>query len=200
MMNASPSLDADDADLSVESFPSLQTSRLRLREIVSADACSLLAIHGDRDAMRWFGTDLVASLADAEQLVQSFASLRKPTVLGIRWALELDQDGRFVGSCGLFRWNKKWKSCSVGYELAQEVRGGGLMTEALDAALAWGFQAMGLNRIEAQVHPQNVASLKLLQRLGFVHEGLQRQAGFWQGEHHDLLQLSLLRHEHSSQK
>jgi ribosomal-protein-alanine N-acetyltransferase len=57
-----------------------------------------------------------------------------------------------------------------------------------------------LNRIEAQVHPENAASLKLLRRLGFVEEGRQRQAGFWWGGHHDLVQLSLLRHEYSSGK
>jgi len=54
---------------------------------------------------------------------------------------------------------------------------------------------MQLNRIEATVHPENQACLKLLERLGFVQEGRLRQAGFWLGEHHDLLQLSLLRAE-----
>ena len=198
-MNANPSLGANNVDALAESFPCLRTSRLSLREIVPTDATSLLAIHGDREAMRWFGNDPIESLAEAEQLVKAFASLRKPLVQGIRWALVRERDGRFVGTCGLFRWNKKWKSCSIGYELTRDVWGGGLMAEALDACMVWGFQSMDLNRIEAQVHPKNAASLKLLKRLGFVEEGRQRQAGFWDSEHHDLLQLSMLRHEYSNE-
>jgi len=187
---------SDAEDTPVERFPSLTTSRLTLREIVPTDAASLLAIHGDREAMRWFGNDPITSLPEAEQLVKTFAYWRKPPVLGTRWAIERDQDHRFIGTCGLFRWNRNWKSCTLGYELARDTWGGGLMTEALQAALAWGFESMALNRIEAQVHPENAASLKLLERFGFVKEGLQRQAGFWGGEHRDLLQLSLLRHEY----
>lgn len=179
-------------------FPSLATSRLKLREIVPSDAPSLLAIHGDREAMRWFGTDSITSLEQAEELVKTFAGWKKPPATGIRWAIELALDGRFVGTCGLFRWNNRWKSCTVGYELAREAWGEGVMTEALGAALTWGFEGMELNRIDAQVHPQNVSSLKLLARLGFVEEGILRQAGFWGGEHRDLVQLSLLREDHQA--
>ncbi|QSI34326.1 GNAT family N-acetyltransferase [Variovorax sp. RKNM96] len=189
---------ANAADVPAERFPSLATPRLTLREIAPTDAASLLAIHGDREAMRWFGSDPITSLPEAEQMVQTFASLRKPPVLGIRWAIERNQDRRHIGTCGLFRWNRNWKSCSVGYELARDTWGNGLMTEAVGAALTWGFESMALNRIEAQAHPENAASLKLLQRLGFVEEGRQRQAGFWCGEHHDLVQLSLLRYEYSN--
>ena len=191
---------ANTADAPAETFPSLTTLRLTLREIVPTDAASLLAIHGDREAMRWFGNDPIASLAEAEKMVQTFAGWRQPPVLGTRWAIERNQDRRLIGTCGLFRWNRNWKSCTVGYELARDAWGDGLMTEALVAALPWGFESMALNRIEAQVHPENAASLKLLRRLGFVEEGRQRQAGFWWGGHHDLVQLSLLRHEYSSGK
>src|SRR5437899_3970563 len=180
--------EAADAEALQALFPRLATSRLTLREIAASDAPSLLAIHGDREAMRWFGTDSITSLDQAEEMVKIFAGWRKAPVSGIRWGIERSRDRRFVGTCGLFRWNKRWKSCTVGYELAQEAWGQGLMTEALSAALTWGFEGMELNRIEAQVHPHNVSSLKLLVRLGFVEEGLLRQAGFWDGEHRDLVQ------------
>nr|WP_199181211.1 GNAT family protein [Chromobacterium alticapitis] len=54
---------------------------------------------------------------------------------------------------------------------------------------------MELNRIEAQVHPDNLASLRLLQRLDFQQEGRARQAGFWLGRYQDLIYLSLLRQD-----
>ena len=69
------------------------------------------------------------------------------------------------------------------------------MHEALNAALSWGFEEMGVNRVEAQVHPGNEPSLKLLRRLRFVEEGRLRQGGYWAGQHHDLLHYSLLRED-----
>jgi ribosomal-protein-alanine N-acetyltransferase len=69
------------------------------------------------------------------------------------------------------------------------------MHEALLACLSWGFENMQLNRVEAQVHPENAASLRSVERLGFKREGLLRQLGFWGGRFHDMYQYSLLRHE-----
>ena len=54
---------------------------------------------------------------------------------------------------------------------------------------------MSVDRIEAQVHPLNTPSLALLKKLGFVEEGLMREAGLWMGERRDLVQLGLLRRE-----
>ncbi len=67
------------------------------------------------------------------------------------------------------------------------------MNEALSAAIDYGFDMMQINRIEAQVHPENASSIQVLETLGFVREGYQRQAGYWRGAYHDLLRFSLLR-------
>jgi ribosomal-protein-alanine N-acetyltransferase len=61
--------------------------------------------------------------------------------------------------------------------------------------LPWGFEQMALNRVEAQIHPENLPSLNLVLKLGFVREGLLREMGFWDGKYHDMLQLGLLRRE-----
>lgn len=172
-------------------FPRLSSARLQLRELTLADAPALLAIHGDAEAMRWFGNDPITTLAQAEGLVQAFAGWRRQPAPGTRWGLE--HQGRLVGSAGLFKWHRGWASCTLGYELARGAQGQGLMSEALQAILAWGWDAMALARVEAQVHPDNAPSLRLLQRLGFGVEGRQRLAGAWGGQRHDMLMLGLLR-------
>ncbi|TCU90377.1 ribosomal-protein-alanine N-acetyltransferase [Iodobacter fluviatilis] len=174
-------------------FPLIQTPRLNLRELVAGDAAAIFAIHSDADAMRWFGCDTMADLAAASQLIKIFASWRTMPNPGTRWGIEYQ--GQIVGSCGLFKWDKNAKHCHIGYELAQSHWGMGLMREALLAILAWGFEHMALNRIQAQVHPQNSASIKSLESLGFVQEGCFREAGFWHGQHHDLLQYALLKRD-----
>jgi len=177
-------------------FPELLTRRLRLREAVAADAPALFAIHGDADAMKWFGSDPPPDVASAARIIENFAALRQAPVPGIRWAItERDCDDTLIGTCGLFRWNRGWRVCLTGYELARASQGRGFMREALRAAYAWGFDAMSLDRIEAQVHPANTPSLALLNSLGFVEEGLLREAGLWLGARRDLIQLGLLRRE-----
>jgi ribosomal-protein-alanine N-acetyltransferase len=176
-------------------FPHLNTERLALREIVEADARALYAIHGNAAHMQWFGVNPLPDLLAAEKLIEVFASWRLQANPGTRWALELKGSPGLIGTCGLFSWNRGWKKCSIGYELSPAHVGQGFMTEALRAAIAWGFVHMQLNRVEAQVHPQNAASVALLERLGFVREGLLRQLAYWGGSHHDMLQYSLLKSE-----
>jgi [ribosomal protein S5]-alanine N-acetyltransferase len=176
-------------------FPILETERLFLREVTGTDAPAVFAIHGNVELMRLFGNDPLPDLAAAEALVKTFASWRQLPNPGTRWAVEIKGTVGLVGTCGLFAWNRAWKKCIVGYELAKDAQGKGYMYEALDAALSWGFKEMGVNRVEAQVHPNNEPSLKLLKRLRFVEEGRLRQGGYWAGQHHDLLQFSLLRED-----
>lgn len=174
-------------------FPTLETPRLVLRELTLADAPALFAIHGDRSAMRHFGADAMTQPEQASELIVKFAAWRKAANPGVRWAIQRKSDGTLVGTCGVFAWNRDWRKCSTGYELAQRAWGQGFMREALASAFAWAFDAMDLNRIEAQVHPDNAPSLKLLQGLGFHREGLLREVGRWNGQFHDLVQLGLLR-------
>jgi ribosomal-protein-alanine N-acetyltransferase len=176
-------------------FPTLETNRLLLRELIAEDAPALFAIHGDGPAMRWFGADPMIDVRQAQRLIEVFAGWRRLPNPGVRWGIQRQSDASLVGTCGLFKWNRGRRSCTLGYELASPARGAGLMAEALSAALAWAFAAMELNRIEAQIHPDNAASLKLARGLGFVEEGRAREAGYWQGEHHDLLHFSLLRRD-----
>jgi len=62
----------------------------------------------------------------------------------------------------------------IGYLLAPAARGRGTMTRAVRLAVAWGFDALGLVRVQAFVSPDNARSVQLLERLGFAREGLLR--------------------------
>jgi ribosomal-protein-alanine N-acetyltransferase len=177
-------------------FPVLHTERLVLRELVEDDADDLLRIHGDAAHMRWFGTDPITTIDDARDLVRKFTALREQANPGARWALTLKGDPRLIGTCSLFGWHRLWRKCATGYEIAPQHAGRGLMREALTSIIDWGFANMEhLHRIEAQVHPENVASLKLLAGLAFVEEGRLREVGYWNGRHQDLLQLAVLRRD-----
>lgn len=176
-------------------FPTLETERLLLREIVHADAPALFAVHGDPVAMKWFGADPLLDEAAALKLVDVFAGWRSMANPGTRWGIQVKEQSSIIGTCGLFAWHRAWRKCTLGYELNPNSQGRGYMQEALRACLTWGFDQMELNRVEAQVHPDNATSVRSLERLGFKQEGLLRQLGFWRGQYHDMHQYSLLRHE-----
>ena len=178
------------------SFPKLRTARLLLREIGAQDASALFDLFSDRELfsdMQWYGIEPFPDMAAAETRIKKLAEMRLAPNPATPWAIELNGD--FIGSCGLFGWNRTWRKCSVGYELARAAQGHGYMQEALISVISWGFAKMELNRIEAQTHPENKRSSALLRRLGFVEEGRLRQAAYWADQYQDMLQFSLLRQE-----
>jgi ribosomal-protein-alanine N-acetyltransferase len=72
------------------------------------------------------------------------------------------------------------------------------MTEALRSIIGWGFHSLKLNRIEAMVMIENIASIKLLEKSGFLEEGILREYGFWKGKFHDLRLFSLLKKDYTN--
>lgn len=176
-------------------FPQLTTQRLQLREITMADASDLLQVYGNAEVMRWFGTDPVTELAQVEAMIARWAGLRQQADPATRWGIQRKGESTLLGTCGLFAVNRAWRKCTLGYDLALPAQGQGYMQEALHAVLDWGFTTLELNRIEAQIHPDNLASINLVLKLGFHREGVLRQVAFWGGNFHDLIQFSLLRNE-----
>jgi [ribosomal protein S5]-alanine N-acetyltransferase len=96
----------------------------------------VFAIHGDAELMRLFGNDPIPDLEGARKLIETFAGWRQLPNPGTRWAVEIKGTAGLVGTCGLFGWNRSWRRCIVGYELAKNVQGKGYMHEALGAALS----------------------------------------------------------------
>ena len=124
-------------------FPLLQTPRLLLREITEADAEDLFRIHSDARHMAWFGSDPLTDLSEAKRLIATFASWRQLPNPGVRWGLQLKgQQPDLVGSCGLFAWNRGWKS-EVQLGLRGGARGGG---PGPDARSADGGTRLGFRR------------------------------------------------------
>ena len=160
-----------------ERFPELTTSRLVMRETADSDVDVEYAMRTDLVVMRYWSSPPIREISEARDAVQRakgyFASRE-----GIRWVLTLKGDDRMIGSVGVFGFHEQNRLAEIGYALAREHWGRGYMNEALVAAIDWGFGPFGLRRIEADTHPDNAASVKALERLGFAREGLLRER--WQ--------------------
>ncbi len=148
--------------------------------------------------MQWMGKDALIDLEAAHHTVGRFLAGRIAFVPSTRWGLERKLDGQLLGTGGVFNLSKEWKKCTLGYELHISAQGQGYLHEALKKIVLWAFENLELHRIEALIHRDNKASLKLAQRLGFQIEGTLREVAFWNNSHHDMMQLGLLRREFPS--
>lgn len=158
-------------------FPDLDTPRLHLRAVTRADADDMFRVNADPEVLRFIGRPPPASIdVIVERIEGMIASTRAET--GITWKLCDRATGAYAGGAGLKYWDKTHCRAEVGYILAREHWGRGLATEALAPILRFAFERMLLHSIEARVHPDNRASRRVLEKLGFVQEGYLRESYF----------------------
>jgi ribosomal-protein-alanine N-acetyltransferase len=175
-------------------FPILETQRLRLREIVSRDARAIFAIRSDYEVTRLNTGAPYTDMFQAYDLIEGMSRCyREKTEL--RWGITLKPDDTVIGMIGYNYWNRQDCRASVGFDLLRTYWRKGIMTEALRAVIVFGFEQMRLNRIEADCSAENAGSAGLLQKVGFKHEGTQREQYRENGIYYDLLLFGLLRHE-----
>jgi ribosomal-protein-alanine N-acetyltransferase len=103
---------------------------------------------------------------------------------GIRWGIALKGAKGLIGTVGYCQWVRVGGyRAGIGYDLLATYRRRGIMTEAMRAVPRYGFKEMDLHRIEAFVLPRNVASIRLLQKMGFHQDGILRERTHFHGIH-----------------
>jgi ribosomal-protein-alanine N-acetyltransferase len=173
-------------------FPVLETERLILREITPDDAEDIYRIFADPAVIRYWGAAPMGSIGEAQGKIAGITAAFRERE-GIRWAITRKGDNRLIGSCGHWRLVKQHFRSEIGYELAPEHWGQGVMPEAVGALLRFGFERMGLHSVEAQIEPNNQGSRRVLEKLGFVQEGYFRENFYFDGTFTDTAVFSLLK-------
>jgi [ribosomal protein S5]-alanine N-acetyltransferase len=180
-------------NFSSTSFPNLETARLCLRQANQEDAEAIFAIFSDRDVTQFHNLDTFTQIGEAVGVIdlrkKGFESGR-----GIRWGITCKPNDNLIGSCG-FTWDREANGAEIGYELASQFWRQGIMSEALRAILNYGFESEGVQFVIAQIMIENVASRRLLEKLGFQNQGVLKERGFWKEKYHDLEQFILMKSE-----
>ena len=174
--------------------PTLHTARLRLRPFTGADADPLFALHSNAHVLRYWDSPPWTDRARAELFIEKGRQLSEEGS-GARVAVERASDGAFLGWCGLTKWNPDYRSASLGYCLDDAAWGHGYATEGARALLQWGFDTLDLNRVQAEADTRNVASARVLEKLGFVLEGTLREDCVVNGDVSDSWVFGLLSRE-----
>lgn len=178
--------------------PTLKTERLFLRALRASDAPAIFAVFGDDAVTRDYDLDTFTTLDQAVTMVERIAK-RNQQGEALRWGIALQENDRVIGTGGFNQFCRHWFSAGVGYEIASAYWNRGYMTEALGAIVRYGFENLGINRIEALVMCDNDSSARVLGKNGFVREGLLREYGYWKNQFWDLQLYALLKREWSKQ-
>jgi [ribosomal protein S5]-alanine N-acetyltransferase len=155
-------------------FPVLVTPRLVLREVTLEDAGWYLRHFSYPEVVHGQGYAAPADIDAAREEIRRYFVDLYADGAGIRWGLaHREAPAELIGSAGFYRWTRDAiPRAELGYDLAPSAWGRGLMGETLGAVLRYGRDRMGLVRVEATVLTDNARSIRILERLGFVREGV----------------------------
>lgn len=171
----------------------ITTERLILKSITPAIIHELFHSKTKEEIVTYFGFD-EAGFEHAKTMHEKGMETHR---ISMFYFLLIDKQSNLpIGECGFHTWNASHNRAEVFYNMKNEAfKQKGLMTEALNEVLRYGFTQLNLHRVEALIAAENQASLKLLQRYGFSYEGTVREDYVVDGKNEDSECYSLLKWE-----
>jgi ribosomal-protein-alanine N-acetyltransferase len=175
--------------------PNLETSRLLLRELSLADADELFQVFSDEETTHFVPrerhTDKTATVNHLKNLIKGMKETKS-----FVWSVIDKSENRVVGTVNLHF--KLDRAASIGAVILREYWGKGIATEALKEVVGFGFDIMNLIRIEGKCEARNIASEKMLKKLGMTYEGTLRKEVIIKGISRDAKVYSLLNEEYEA--
>lgn len=143
----------------------IETSRLILRQFTIDDAMGVYEFGSNKTVQKYTGNKLLESLEEARDLIKNvFLEDYKKYGYG-RFAVIYKPDNKLIGFAGL-KYIPEMDVTDIGYRFLPEYWNKGIATEASTAVLSYGFEALHVKRIVGIALPENVASCKVLEKIG----------------------------------
>ncbi|MEK7255175.1 MAG: GNAT family N-acetyltransferase [Bacteroidota bacterium] len=146
----------------------LATPRLLLRELTPADATSFFELNNDPEVIKFTGDPPFSSRESARIFLENYDQY---ACYGYgRWAVILKETGEFLGWCGL-KFSPEMGETDIGFRFFRKHWGKGFATEAAAACLDFGFEKLGLEKIVGRAMKENLASVRVLEKIGMQFDG-----------------------------
>lgn len=153
----------------------LETARLRLRPHTPGDAPFMVRLNADPACIRYTGDRAFPHPSEALAVVAALRSQWADRRMG-RFLVEERQTGERVGWCGL-KWHADTGDADLGYRFLQDRWGRGYATEASRACIGYAWGPLDLDHLVARAMPENIASVRVLEKLGFRFTGPEVDGG-----------------------
>lgn len=173
-------------------FTKLKTERLLMRQVNANDAETLLALRSNDEVMKYIPRPYLKNKEDALELIAMFDD-KIENGIGINWGITfLNKPEQIIGIIGHYRIKPEHYRAEVGYMLFPEYNGKGIVSEALQKVVDYGFNDMKLHSIEAILDPENKGSERVLLKNGFVKEAHLLENEYYEGRFLDSMIYSKL--------
>lgn len=172
--------------------PVITTSRLFLRPLRLKDARDFHAYARDPRVAEYVLWDPHTSLGQTRSILRSLMAGSRQNDLYTK-AMVLRDSGRMVGTIGLVARDWEHQTAEVGFSLAADLWGQGLMTEALIAYLRYIFTHQDIHRVEAQHDVHNLASGAVMRKAGMHPEGVLRERIYYKGRYASVMLYAAIR-------
>ncbi len=152
-------------------FPVLTTERLVLRRVTIDDDKEIFFQRSDKGMNKYVNNPLAQTIDDARAWMEKIDTIID-TDEGISWGVTLTGDDKLAGGFCYWNWEKEKDKAELGFSIYPQHQNKGLMQELLKTGLKFGFEYMGLKTIVAHTHPENAASIRVLEKSGFKLKGM----------------------------
>jgi ribosomal-protein-alanine N-acetyltransferase len=173
----------------------LETERLILREFEEDDLQAVQEYASDSEVVRYMEWGPNTEKDTREFLQRAFDQRQKRPRSEYGLAVILKSENQLVGGGGIYIANPDHKEAELGYCFNRRFWGQGYATEAARAFVAFGFAELGLHRIYATCDPANVASARVMEKIGMQREGHLRGHRWMKGRWRDSYLYAILEQE-----
>ncbi|MBC1474405.1 GNAT family N-acetyltransferase [Listeria grandensis] len=146
-------------------FPTIQTSRLTLRQLTTDDSSAIFALRSNPEVAAFQDRPLQQNLEESTTFITKI-NTGIACKTWIFWAITLQETSEFIGTACLWNFSEEQTRADLGYELLPRFQGAGYMREALLPVIDYGFTE--LQQIDGVTHKNNDRSTQLLKKLGFT--------------------------------
>ncbi len=170
--------------------PLITGQHVFLRHLTFEDVPAVYKLFSDPQTMSVDGGHVMGSVQEAYDLVRFY---QPENNTAIRLAIVDKQTQLFYGTAGFHKVDLFHRKAEIGGELDRSVWGKRVGTESGRLLISYGFEQLGLHRIEARILPDNSRALALVKHMGFDYEGRLKESENWNNQFVDLLMFALLK-------
>ena len=173
-----------------------ETERLILRQVVKGDAEAIQKAFNHKDIYH-VTTHITHpyTLQNAKDFIRK-TIIESQSGVGYYFAMILKQSGELIGECHIIHIRRKHMKCEIGFGINPNYWDRGYATEASRELIRYAFEDLKMHRIEAETMASNVASRRVLEKLGFTLDGICREQYKQRDKHVDFAHYGLLRKHH----
>ena len=157
----------------------IKTERLFLELIKKSHVDAVYQIYSSESVCQYYDISPYTTKEQAEKHIDRWLKFYE-SGQQVRYAILLS--GKVIGTCGLYLINSNHQRACLGYDLLPDYWGNGFAHEAVGSMIKHTQKLYNLQRIQAEIMPENIASIKLLKKLGFQKEGLLKQYEKWESK------------------